>query len=77
MMEVYNELDLFQINKLENVILILIDNLIMENNIMIYGNEINYNLSFFIEVINIVNIMEYMNFIILEMIYLQIINVNI
>lgn len=77
MMEVYNELDLFQINKLENVILILIDNLIMENNIMIYGNEINYNLSFFIEVINIVNIMEYMNFIILEMMYLQIINVNI
>lgn len=77
MMEVYNELDLFQINKLENVILILIDNLIMENNIMIYGNEINYNLSFFIEVINIVNIMEYVNFIILEMMYLQIINVNI
>lgn len=77
MMEVYNELDLFQIIKLENVILILIDNLIMENNIMIYGNEINYNLSFFIEVINIVNIMEYMNFIILEMMYLQIINVNI
>lgn len=77
MMEVYNELDLFQIIKLENVILILIDNLIMENKIMIYGNEINYNLSFFIEVINIVNIMEYMNFIILEMMYLQIINVNI
>lgn len=77
MMEVYNELDLFQINKLENVILILIDNLIMENNIMIYGNEINYNLSFFIEVINSVNIMEYKNFIILEMMYLQIINVNI
>lgn len=77
MMEVYNELDLFQIIKLENVILILIDNLIMENNIMIYGNEINYNLSFFIEAINIVNIMEYMNFIILEMMYLQIINVNI
>lgn len=77
MMEVYNELDLFQIIKLENVILILIDNLIMENNIMIYGNEINYNLSFFIEVINSVNIMEYMNFIILEMMYLQIINVNI
>lgn len=77
MMEVYNELDLFQTIKLENVILILIDNLIMENNIMIYGNEINYNLSFFIEVINIVNIMEYMNFIILEMMYLQIINVNI
>lgn len=77
MMEVYNELDLFQIIKLENVILILIDNLIMENNIMIYGNEINYNLSFFIEVINSVNIMEYKNFIILEMMYLQIINVNI
>lgn len=77
MMEVYNELDLFQINKLENVILILIDNLIMENNIMIYGNEINYNLSFFIEVINSVNIMEYKDFIILEMMYLQIINVNI
>lgn len=77
MMEVYNELDLFQIIKLENVILILIDNLIMENNIMIYGNEINYNLSFFIEVINSVNIMEYMIFIILEMMYLQIINVNI